>query len=140
MKFDGHFKTFLREEGMDMPIGLARMLPIYTTILTRCEHLRSLNLHVGPSENGLFMGKNFGNSEFTHESGVGEGDLTWGKSVRWIETMNNRPDKFGQLQRGLVAGLQEIERRNGQAKKTGSVLPRRKPIIHRDSGHGGEAQ
>ena len=56
VKIEGHFRTARRE--YTNPAGLARLLPLYTTVLKSvCLDLRNLSLHMGTETRFLYMGR-----------------------------------------------------------------------------------
>jgi hypothetical protein len=61
VKIEGHLNTRFRDETDRRPAGLGRVLPIYTLVLKDvCKDLRSLTLHMGYSEDYLYMGSSWG--------------------------------------------------------------------------------
>lgn len=193
IKFQGHFKTALHHTGDDVPIGLARLLPMYSTILKHCGYLWSLTLNVGSSECGLCMGSyagwpgstsmrwevdpalgdylQFDNAE--GENGKSEeakidnavrkivqalpqlkhlqlgdykkpdeveGDLKWGKAVRWMDVVNNRPNRFGQMLRGLATEVPDNGNRDKHYESNRGGLPPRKQYNPRGGAGGGSGR
>ncbi|KAL2064455.1 hypothetical protein VTL71DRAFT_4949 [Oculimacula yallundae] len=56
IKIEGHFRTTHRSSPS--PVGLVRLLPIYTTVLNSvCLDMRSLSIHMGTETRFLFMGR-----------------------------------------------------------------------------------